>query len=72
MLDGLGIDQLARQHAVHRATAARRIEAAREDVLGGTQRALVRSLRLSCGQLASVIRLIRSGLDVSLPRVLGS
>lgn len=69
-LDGLGIDQLATLHGVHRATAARWIEAAREAVLAGTQRELIRRLRLSQGELASVIRLIQSQLEVSLPRAL--
>ncbi|HEU0033923.1 MAG TPA: hypothetical protein VFQ53_25015 [Kofleriaceae bacterium] len=70
VIDRVGIDQLAAQHAVHRATVARWIEAAREAVVAGTQRALLRSLRLDRDELASVLRLIRSDLDVSLPRVL--
>lgn len=69
-LDGLGIDQLARLHGVHRATAARRIQSARDAVLAGTQRELIRRLRLSRSELPSVIRLIHSQLDISLPRVL--
>jgi RNA polymerase sigma-70 factor (ECF subfamily) len=69
-LDGLGIDQLATLHGVHRATAARWIEAARDAVLAGTQRELIRRLRLSRSELASVMRLIQSQLDVSLPRLL--
>jgi RNA polymerase sigma-70 factor (ECF subfamily) len=71
LLDGLGIDQLAALHGVHRATTARWIHAAREAVLAGTQRELLQRLRLSRSELASVIRLIRSQLDVSLSRVLG-
>jgi RNA polymerase sigma-70 factor (ECF subfamily) len=70
-LDGLSIDQLGALHDVHRATAARWVEAAREAVLTGTHRELVRRLRLSRTELASVMRLIRSQLDVSLPRLLG-
>lgn len=70
MLDGLGIDRIAMLHGVHRATAARWVEAAREAVLAGTQRELLRRLRLSRSELASVIRLIQSQLEVSLPRVL--
>ena len=71
LLDRVGIDALAAQHNVHRATAARWIEAARDAVVAGTQRELLRRLRLSRTELASVLRLIRSDLDVSLPRVLG-
>jgi len=69
-LDGLGIDRLATLHRVHRATAARWVEAAREAVLAGTQRELTLRLRLSRGELASMMRLIQSQLDVSLARVL--
>jgi RNA polymerase sigma-70 factor (ECF subfamily) len=70
-LDGLSIDELAKLHGVHRATTARWVEAAREAVLAGTQRDLTTRLQLSRTELASVIRMIRSNLDVSLPRLLG-
>jgi len=70
VLDGLGIDQLAALHGVHRATTARWIQTARDAVLAGTQRALSRRLGLSRGEIASVMRLIASQLDVSLPRLL--
>lgn len=66
LLDDLTIDQLAALHAVHRATVARWIQAAREDVVTGTQRELTQRLRLSRAELASVIRLIQSQLDMSL------
>jgi RNA polymerase sigma-70 factor (ECF subfamily) len=69
-LDGLGIDQLSALHGVHRATAARWLEAAREAVLAGTQKELVARLGISRTELASIVRLIRSQLDVSLPRLL--
>lgn len=69
-LDGLTIDQLAALHRVHRATAARWVQAARDAVAARTQRELIRRLRLSRGELASVMRLIQSQLDVSLSRVL--
>lgn len=57
-------------HGVHRATAARWVDAARETVLAGTQRELIRRLRISRSELASVIRLIQSQLELSLLRVL--
>jgi RNA polymerase sigma-70 factor (ECF subfamily) len=69
-LDGLGIDQLAALHHIHRATAARWVANAREAVLRATQRTLTTSLRISPDELHSLIRLIRSQLDVSLPRLL--
>jgi RNA polymerase sigma-70 factor (ECF subfamily) len=71
-LDRLGIDQLAALHHVHRATAARWIESARDAVQTVTERELIQRLQLSRAELDSVIRLIRSQLDVSLPRLLQS
>lgn len=69
-LDRINIDQLARIHGVHRATAARWIQSAREAVVAGTHRELCRRLRLSRSEVASVIRLIQSELEVSLSRAL--
>lgn len=69
-LDGLSIDQLAAFYRVHRATTARWIEAARQSVLDGTRKELIRRLQLSRSELDSVMRLIGSQLDVSLSRVL--
>lgn len=71
VLDDLGIDQIAALHRVHRATVARWLQAARTAVLDSTQRELIRRLRLSRTELASVMRLIESQLEVSLPRLLG-
>ncbi|MEO7732666.1 MAG: transcriptional regulator [Kofleriaceae bacterium] len=69
-LDGLGIDQLAALHHVHRATAARWVASARDAVRIATQRALTDHLGLAPDELDSLIRMIRSELDVSLPRLL--
>ena len=69
-LDRLAIDQLAALHGIHRATAARWVEAARQAVIAGTRRALTQRMRLSKDELASIIRLIQSQLDISLPDVL--
>jgi RNA polymerase sigma-70 factor (ECF subfamily) len=69
-LDGLSIDQLAAFYRVHRATTARWIEAAREAVLDGTRRELVKRLQLSRSELDSIMRLIGSQLEVSLPKLL--
>lgn len=69
-LDRLGIDQLAALHGKHRATAARWVEAARQAVIAGTRRALTQRMRLSKDEVASIIRLIQSQLDISLPDVL--
>ncbi|HEY0251929.1 MAG TPA: sigma factor-like helix-turn-helix DNA-binding protein [Kofleriaceae bacterium] len=70
VLDGLGIDALAKLHGVHRATCARWLEAARTEIQVTTQKLLIDKLDLSRDELASVIRLISSHLEVSLTRVL--
>jgi RNA polymerase sigma-70 factor (ECF subfamily) len=69
-LDGLGIDDLAGLYKVHRATAARWLEAARHSVLVATRRELTRKLQLSKDELERVMALIASQLSVSLPRLL--
>lgn len=69
-IDRLGIDQLAALHQVHRSTAARWIESARAAVLAATQRELLRHLQVSRTELASIVRLVSSQLDLSLPRLL--
>ena len=69
-VDGLGIDQLAALHGIHRATAARWIATARDVVLAETQRALTSRVTLNASELESVIRILRSQLDVSIFRLL--
>jgi RNA polymerase sigma-70 factor (ECF subfamily) len=69
---GLSIDEIAAAHGIHRATAARRVEGAREAVLRGTRQRLMQRLRLSRRELESVVRLIESQLHVTMDRVLRS
>jgi RNA polymerase sigma-70 factor, ECF subfamily len=67
-LDGLTIDALGRLHGVHRATTARWVESARENVLRGVLRYLRQALGLSEEDLGNVLELVRSQLDLSLSR----
>jgi len=69
---GLTIDEIAAAHGIHRATAARRVESAREAVLRGTRQRLMQRLKLSRQELESVVRLIESQLHVTIDRVLGT
>jgi RNA polymerase sigma-70 factor (ECF subfamily) len=69
-VDGLGIDQLAPLHGVHRATCARWIEAARLAVLRGVRGYLRDTLGLGATELDSMIDLVRSQLELSLARQL--
>lgn len=70
LLDGLSIDELARLYHVHRATAARWLASAREDVWDRTQRTLRDSLSLTPSELASLLGEVRDWIDLSLERVL--
>lgn len=66
---GSSIDVIAAGRGVHRATAARRVSQAREQLLSETRRLLVTELQLSRGDLESVMRLIQSQLHLTLSRV---
>ncbi len=63
-LDGLTIDMLADLYKVHRATAARRVSAARERLVDEVRATLTRELALSEAGVEAVITL--SNLDESL------
>ena len=69
-VDRLSIDQVAHAQGIHRATAARRVQKARETLLSDTRRRLMAKLRLSRGELESVMRMIESQLHVSVARLL--
>ncbi len=70
-VDRLTVDQIASVHGIHRATAARRVQKAREALLSDTRKRLMARLRLSRGELESVMRMIESQLHVSVGRLLG-
>jgi RNA polymerase sigma-70 factor (ECF subfamily) len=71
-LDGVTIDDLGRMYNVHRATAARWIGAAREEVFEETRLRVEASLGLGEDSAASVVRLVQSQLALSLHRLLAS
>ena len=69
-IDRVAIDQIGALYGVHRATAARWVERARARVAEKTEQLLAERLTLSTTEVASVIRLVRSELDLSLERLL--
>lgn len=71
LLDGLSIDQIAALQRIHRATAARRLVRVREDLAQRTRALLVQALGLAEREADSILRLVRSQLDLSLTRALG-
>jgi RNA polymerase sigma-70 factor (ECF subfamily) len=70
VVDRLGIDELARLLNVHRATAARRLVAAREQLARSLTDHVRREAKLSPSEAASAVRAIQSKIDLSLSRVM--
>lgn len=68
LLHGSSIDELARMNNVHRATAARWLAKARDDVRDATRRGLAARLGANHSDLDSIMALIRSRLDVTITR----
>lgn len=67
-LDGLSIDVLARMYGVHRATAARRVQAARQALVDGVRSELKSALGLGDSSVNQLITL--DNLDQSLSGLL--
>lgn len=72
LVDRLGVDELGAIHGVHRATAARWVARARATLLAATRSALGERLGVDERELASILRLVESQLDVSVQRLLAS
>ncbi len=72
LVGGLTIDQLAAVLGIHRATAARRIATAREQLAAATRTRLAEHLRLDARELAEVFALVVSQIDLSMRTLLAS
>lgn len=70
LLDGLNIDKIGQLYDVHRATVARWIAGTRDALFQGTRDRLKNRLRMSDSEFESILRLVRSELDVSICRIL--
>jgi RNA polymerase sigma-70 factor (ECF subfamily) len=71
LIEGAKIQDLAVQHNVHRVTIARWLEEARAGLLERVKAKLYQAHGVGADDLVSVVRLVRSQLDVSLSRRLG-
>jgi RNA polymerase sigma-70 factor (ECF subfamily) len=69
-IDGLTTPQLAALHGMHRVTMFRRLKQVCEALVERTRKLLLERLPMTDRELASLNRLIRSQLDVSLERLL--
>jgi RNA polymerase sigma-70 factor (ECF subfamily) len=70
-VDGLNIDEIGAIYRVHRVTAFRWLEKAKEILVRGTLDTLRGRLKLPADELDSVLRMIRSQIHLSLVRHLG-
>jgi RNA polymerase sigma-70 factor (ECF subfamily) len=70
-VDGLNIDEIGAIYRVHRVTAFRWIEKAKELLVKTTLETLRARLKLPASELDSVLRMIRSQIHLSLVRHLG-
>jgi RNA polymerase sigma-70 factor (ECF subfamily) len=70
-VDGLNIDEIGAIYRVHRVTAFRWIEKAKEQLVKSTLEHLRTRLKLPSAELESVLRMIRSQIHLSLVRHLG-
>jgi RNA polymerase sigma-70 factor (ECF subfamily) len=70
-VDGLNIDEIGAIYRVHRVTAFRWLEKAKEQLVRSTLEALRVRLKLPPAELDSVLRMIRSQIHLSLVRHLG-
>ncbi|HEU0031743.1 MAG TPA: sigma-70 family RNA polymerase sigma factor [Kofleriaceae bacterium] len=70
LVAGLSIDQLGPVLGIHRATVARRIARAKEQLVAETRRELAAKLKLEEHDLDEVLGLVMSRLDVSIAKLL--
>jgi RNA polymerase sigma-70 factor (ECF subfamily) len=66
----LGIDALAEVYDIHRATAARWVQRAREGLVAGVRADLEANLRVQKSELESILRLVDGEVDLSVRRLL--
>jgi RNA polymerase sigma-70 factor (ECF subfamily) len=69
-VDNLNVDAVGKLYDVHRATAARWIAAAREQLGKRIRDELALRLKIDVAEVDSIVRLVQSRIDVSLDRVL--
>lgn len=68
---GMSIDDVASAQGIHRATAARRVQRAREALVDNVRRILDERHGLAGRDLISVMNLVRSQMNITMGRLLG-
>lgn len=70
VVDGLSLERIGAMYQAHKSTVSRWMAKAHETLWEVTRQQLAERLRLSAGELDSLLRLVRSQLDVSLASLL--
>lgn len=70
LVEKLGIDALASVYEVHRATAARWVQRARETLIAGVRADLEAHLKVETSEMESILRLVADDVEVSVRRLL--
>jgi RNA polymerase sigma-70 factor, ECF subfamily len=70
VVDGWSIDRIGALYGIHRATAARRVAAAREELGAAIRAELAARLAIPTGEVDSIVRMVQSGIEVSIERLL--
>ena len=69
-VDGVGVEKLGRMLGIHASNASRRITRIRTELLAEIRRRLASTLQVSEPELDSLLRVVRSGLSLSISRLL--
>jgi len=72
LVSGCSATKIARMFHVTQSTASRWLDQARERIADETRRLLHERLNLSASEIQSLATLVKSDLDLSLPRLLGT
>jgi RNA polymerase sigma-70 factor, ECF subfamily len=70
-VDRLSIDRIGTLYRIHRATAARQLTRVRDALIARTRALLGERLGVTESELASLLRLLESTVDVDLVELLG-
>ena len=69
---GMNVDEIGAVYQVHRATAARWVQSARETLFANARLELAHRLGIARAEIEDIVRMIESQLDVSLSRLLST
>jgi len=70
LVEGLTLDDIGERYGVHRSTAFRWLESARETLVERTRNEMMKRLRVEAHEVESILRVIRSEVHLSVQRLL--